>query len=93
MPLSVLGAWARDKRIPLDEMVAERLGCPDTEVNAALGVDAVADGDDGIQIVVSDVATDLSAPLSPNYREFLGSCLLRQLLLPEGVLEVEPDVI
>jgi hypothetical protein len=81
------------ERIALDEVIAQRPGGPNPKLRAALGVYAVTDRDDGIQIVVLDSARDLASSLGLNYREFLGRCRLRQLLLGEDVLEVETNVV
>jgi hypothetical protein len=68
-------------------------GGPDAELGAAPRVDAIADGDDGIEVVVPDSPPHLPATLRLNYREILGSCCLLQLALAEDVLQMESDVI
>ena len=49
------------------QMFPQGAGGPLAEAHAPLGIDPVAHGDDGVQIVVPDVASDLSFSLRPNY--------------------------
>jgi len=43
------------ERVALNQMVAERAGGPDAELGAALGIDSVAHGEDGIEVEVLDL--------------------------------------
>ena len=59
---------------------------------ASAAVDAVADGDDGVEVVELCVASDLAASLRLNYPEFPDSCLLGQFArLWKMLLEVLAD--
>lgn len=72
------------ERVAADEVVLEGSGGPDAELRAALGVDAVADGDDYVQAVkgtgLSDFAmcifctllSSLSSPFEKNVANVLG---------------------
>ena len=55
------------------QVLPERAGGPLAKVHTALGVHPVADRNNGIQVVVLEVTTDLPPPLPLNYRVFLGS--------------------
>ena len=44
----------------LNEVLTQRFGGPDPELRAALGIDAIADADDGIEIIMSELAFDLA---------------------------------
>ena len=68
-----------------DQVVAQGAGGPLAKVHAALGIDAVTDGDDGVEVVVSQRPSDPTTALGSNYREILGSCLPLQLLGAEDV--------
>jgi len=64
----------------LNEVLAQRIGGPDAELRAALGIDAIADADDGIEIIMSEAAADAPAAFLLNYRVILDSCRLGKLL-------------
>jgi len=54
----------------LDDELAERLRGPDPELRGLGAVDAVADGDDRVQLVVVDLPPHLPVPLALNSSNF-----------------------
>ena len=68
----------------LHQVLAQARRGPLPELRAAVTADAVADGKDGFQTVVFDVAGDLSAAFSPNYSESPNSW-------PRGQFALVPD--
>ena len=63
------------------------------EVGGLFGVDPVAYGDDGVEIVMVNAAPHFAAALLANYREFLGSCRLLQFTVRIDVFQVQRDVV
>jgi hypothetical protein len=61
--------------IALFEVITEALSRPDAKAGTLPGIDPVADGDDGVEVVKPDVPGDRPVALLLNYREILGSCL------------------
>jgi len=79
----------------LQEILAQAGGSPLAELGAAWAPDAVADGENGGEAVVLDVAGNLPRPLGSNYPEFPDSCLWAQFAFLENVHQVlvdRPDV-
>lgn len=62
------------QREPLDEVFAQPLGRPNTELRAAMRTDAVADGQNGVEVVMVHGAGNLAISLALNYSEFPNSC-------------------
>ncbi len=60
-----------------DQVLAEGAGGPLAKAHGASGVDPVAEGDDGIQVVVRWGSPDLTPAFGLNYRGFLGSWISR----------------
>ena len=56
-----------------------------------VGADAVADGEDHVEVVVVDEPRNLPPPLGLNYSEFPNGCRGIELLLVEDVSEVLVD--
>ena len=56
-------------------------------------LDAVADGDDGVEVVILHLAVDGSVALGLNCQEFLDSCLPRQLVASEDVFQMQADIL
>ena len=55
------------------EVGPEYSGGPDAEVGGFFGVDAVADGDDGVEVIEVDFTSDLAIPFLANYSIFSNS--------------------
>ena len=66
---------------------------PLAELGAALGIDAVADGDDRLEGIAGDLASDFAGAFGLNYREILGSCGRVQFFCLIDVLEVEGNIV
>ena len=71
------------------DVFLQRFGGPLAEPGGLLGVHPIAHGDDGVQVVVLQGAADLPGALLTNHRDFLGSCLRRQLLLSVDVFQMQ----
>ena len=61
------------KHEALDDVLSEHARRPDAKACGAMGVDAIANGDDGVQVVVPQRAAHGPAAFVLNYREILGS--------------------
>ena len=66
-------------REALEQVFLEDGGSPATELDAARRAHAVADGEDGLEVVERDRAADFAVTLDLNRQGFLDSCRLRQL--------------
>ena len=75
----------------LDEQFGQARGGPLAERGAAGGADAVADGEDGVEVVVVDGAGDLAGSLGLNYPETPDSCLRVEFALAVNVDQVLVD--
>src|SRR5699024_5028841 len=75
------------------QMLAQNPSGPLPEAGRTCGIDAVADRDNGIQIVMLQQAFDLSFAFESNYREILGSCHFVQFSIPEDVFQVKADAV
>ena len=75
------------------DVLFQGLGGPLAEVGGLFGVDPVAYGDDGVEIVMVNAAPHFAAALLANYREFLGSCRLLQFTVRIDVFQVQRDVV
>jgi hypothetical protein len=73
------------------EVVAEGAGGPDAELGAALRVDPVADGENGVEVEELDVAQDLAAAFELNCGIFCRSCCSIQLAVREDPPQVLSD--
>lgn len=51
----------------LDQVFAEDVGGPDAKARGLVAVDAVPDGDDGIEVVVLDLPSDAPLAFLTNY--------------------------
>ena len=71
----------------------DNIGTPLAELCGTDGVDSIAHGDDGIEVIEQRVAPNLSRTFLLNYRDFLGSCLLVQFIRIIYVLQMQTDVI
>lgn len=56
-----------------DNEFAEGFGRPDSEAGGFYGIDAVADGDDGVEVVKIYLAGDLSGAFGLNYSKYSNS--------------------
>jgi len=81
------------QRVAAQQVFPQGARRPDAELRAALGVDAVADRNDGVEVVEPELTLDLPSALGSNYRGILGSCRLVQLPFEIDVLEVQADVV
>lgn len=86
----MLEALAVD-RVTADQVLTQRAGRPDAELGAAQGLDAIADGNDEVQVVVLDLARNGSTPLGSNLCKFCTGCYGIQFPLPEGATDVLGD--
>ena len=75
-----------------DQMTAQGSGGPLAEADAPLGIDPVADRDDGVQVKMLEGSSNPAPALGLNYQEILGSCLCLQLPAGEYVAQVHLDV-
>ena len=71
----------------------DNIGTPLAELSGTDGVDTIAHGDDGIEVIEQRVAPNLSRTFLLNYRDFLGSCLLVQFIRIIYVLQMQTDVV
>ena len=69
------------------------IGAPLAKLCGTDGIDTIAHGDDGIEVIEQRVAPNLSRTFLLNYRDFLGSCLLVQFICFIYVLQMQTDVI
>ncbi len=72
-------------------MLTKHVGGPDAELGAALGVDPVADGYDGVEIVELDIADNGTPSLGLNCCIFCNSCVPIQLAFLVYVSQVLGD--
>ncbi len=84
-----LGQPPRVQRVAMQEVIAKGTGGPNPELSAAERLDAVADRDDDVQVVVVDAARDPAPAFRSNLCKFCTGCPRVQLALFEGV----PDVL
>jgi hypothetical protein len=75
----------------LHQVLVEAGGGPLAELGAAAAAHAVADGDDGLEVVVLNLAKNLAISFTSNHPEFPDSCLAAELALVEDVHEVLVD--
>lgn len=75
-------------REALDEELRQARVGPLAELRAAGAADAEADGEDGVEVVVLDLAGDGTLTLGSNYSMASNSCLRRQLPLGVDLLQV-----
>ena len=75
----------------LHQILSQPLGCPAAKLRAAFRSHPVTDGQDGVEIVVLDLALHVAHALPSNYSEFPNSCLPRQLALVQKILQVLVD--
>lgn len=74
------------EREALDDVLAEALRRPDTKLRAPVGLHAVADGDDHVEVELLDLALDLALALTLNHCRFCNGCRPAQLALVEAFL-------
>src|SRR6266571_1850411 len=77
----------------LENVVFQTVGGPGAEVGGARALDAVTDGDDGLEAIEGDRADDVPLALYLNYRGFLGSCGRIEFLFGKDVFEMEGDIV
>ena len=65
---------------------------PLAKADADDGIDAVSDGNDGVEIVVRDPAGDLPRSLQTNFQGFLGCCRLVQFAARVDIFQMQADV-
>ena len=75
----------------LHQVLGQARRGPLAELGAAVAADAVADGEDGFEVVVVDVAGDLAGALLANYPEIPDSCSAVELALVVDVDKVFVD--
>ena len=75
----------------LDDELAQGLGRPDAKLSRLVAVDAVANGDDRVEVVELDLPSDLPAAFRLNYFHFGNSCRPAELLGLENVGQVLVD--
>ena len=71
----------------------DNTGTPLAELSGTDGVDTIAHGDDGIEVIEQRVAPNLSRTFLLTYRDFLGSCLRVQFIRIIYVLQMQTDVV
>lgn len=71
----------------LEHVLLEDAGGPDAKVGRPEGIDAIAYGNDGIEVVELCLPFYLPRAFRLNYREILGSCLFRQLPIGKNIRE------
>jgi len=76
---------------PLDDVLPQPLSSPDAELRAPMRVDAIAHGDDDIEVEVLDLASNLPPTFILNCCIFCNSCLRPKFPLLEGVPDVPGD--
>src|SRR3989344_1141084 len=76
-----------------DDVLAQLLGGPDAELRAAMGFDAVTDGDDDVEVVELDAAGYPAFSFLPNCQGFLDSSSTLQLVFIVNILDVKTDVL
>ena len=77
--------------VALHEMLAQGLGRPLAELHAAPRFDAVADGDDDVEVVVLKFAVYLAFSFLANDPEFPDSCRARQFVFAVDVADMFVD--
>jgi hypothetical protein len=80
----------------LHDVFPEPVGSPTTELDAPRRSYTIAYGYDGVEIVVVDIAGDLTSAFNSNYPEFPDSCLSLELLFFIDILEMLaycPDIL
>lgn|GEM_PF-5246381 len=87
---SVLHALAVED-VSLDREVPQNASSPLAELGGTDRVDAIANGNDGVEIVVLDFPGHLPRTFGLNCSEFPKSCLLADFTLLEDVLQVFVD--
>ena len=73
---------------PLDDELLEGLGGPDAELGGPGAVDPIADGDDGVEVVVVDLAAHVTSAFTLNCQDSFDSCLPLQLTGVEDLLQM-----
>ncbi len=76
------------QRVALYQMLTQGAGRPLAELHAPLGINAVADGDDDIEIVVFNLPSNGSVALGLNLCKFCTSCRLIQLTFLEHIVQM-----
>jgi len=74
------------------QMLAQHGSGPLAKARGLRRTDAIPHGNDGVEVVVLELAPYLPLALLTNYREILGSCRFLQFLLFVDVLEVKAVV-
>ncbi len=77
--------------VTLQDVVAKNAGRPDAKLGAAFGVDAIADGDDGIEVEELDKPGHRPLALYLNCCIICNRCRSFQLPFPENVTEMSGD--
>jgi hypothetical protein len=88
LPQPPLGQPAFVEGVSAQQVVAQGARGPDPELGAALRVDPVADGEDGVEVEVVDV---VGLPVRGSMCKFCTNCLRLQLALLEDVADVLGD--
>ena len=76
------------EREAFDEQLLQTRRRPLAELGASRRTDAVADGQNGVEVVVVDEPGNLASPFGLNYPEFPDSCLRIEFLFVEDVDEM-----
>jgi hypothetical protein len=77
--------------VALDRESAQDAGCPLTELCGAYGIDAVADRNDGVEVVEVHSPRNFPLALLLNYPEFPDSCLRHKLLTGKDISQMLAD--
>src|SRR5260221_7208134 len=74
-------------------MIPQYLRGPNAELCAAFGLNPVAHGNHNVQIVKANRPAHGTSAFLLNYRGFLGSCLLIQLLFLKGITNMKANTV
>ena len=78
-------------REPPDKVFAQPLGRPNAKLRAAMRSDAVANGQNGVEVVVIDSAGNVAISLGLNSSEFPNSCRRIEFAVVENTFEMLID--
>jgi hypothetical protein len=73
------------------QVLAQHARGPDAKLRSAPRADAVADGDDGVEVVEPQPPTHLALALGLNHRGILGRCGFVQLSFAVDVAQMQAD--
>src|SRR5690606_24300093 len=77
----------------LDEVLAEDRGSPAAELSSTWPLHAVAHGEDGVEVEVLHIPSDLATAFLTNCQGFLDSCPFVEFAFRKDVPEMQADIL